>query len=358
MKKGWVLFVFPCIFAACLCVPGRSFANKIAHLALWASSPAAAMEYSGSNTDVQNNPFGNFLPHNSPEQSYENPFEDFDIQSVKPTPTPFVPDYDHPITEICYTPALNDITYKKENCYVKNLTDYNRSDVESQLLAQVDFKVEKNSDQPQILIMHTHATESYQNHPEPYYDPEYSCRDTDTSKNMVSVGAIIAGQLNKLGYNTLHDTTLHDYPSYNASYGRSKATVEQYLEKYPSIKIVLDVHRDAIERSNGTRVKPTVTINGKKYAQVMIICGADNGYLNMPNFRKNLRFASHLQNSMETLYPGFTRPVLFDYRNYNQQLTTGSLLIEVGGHANTLEEAHNSAEAIAYALANALDNMV
>jgi stage II sporulation protein P len=89
----------------------------------------------------------------------------------------------------------------------------------------------------------------------------------------------------------------------------------------------------------------------------MIISGADNGYLNMPNFRKNLRFASHLQNSMETLYPGFTRPILFDYRNYNQQLTTGSLLIEVGGHANTLEEAQNSAHLIAQSLAHTFDNV-
>ena len=117
------------------------------------------------------------------------------------------------------------------------------------------------------------------------------------------------------------------------------------------------MHRDAIERADGTRIKPVVTINGKQYAQVMIISGADNGHLNMPNYKKNLRFASHLQNSMESLYPGFTRPILFDYRNYNQQLTTGSLLVEVGGHANTLEEAHNSALLIAYSLADVFDKM-
>ena len=173
---------------------------------------------------------------------------------------------------------------------------------------------------------------------------------------MVSVGRIIAEKLNNLGYNTLHDATLHDYPSYNDSYSRSKATVEKYLAEYPSIKVVLDVHRDAIERDDGTRIKPVVTINGKRYAQVMIISGADNGYLNMPDYIKNLRFASHFQNAMESLYPGFTRPILFDYRNYNQQLTTGSLLIEVGGHANTLEEAQNSAQLIAYSLAKVFDD--
>ncbi|MEG1049872.1 MAG: stage II sporulation protein P, partial [Oscillospiraceae bacterium] len=84
---------------------------------------------------------------------------------------------------------------------------------------------------------------------------------------------------------------------------------------------------------------------------------ADNGYLNMPNYKKNLRFASQLQNSMETLYQGLTRPILFDYRNYNQQLSTGSVLIEVGSHANTLEEAQNSAKLIAYSIANMFEKV-
>ncbi|MEG3030520.1 MAG: stage II sporulation protein P [Oscillospiraceae bacterium] len=283
---------------------------------------------------------------------FDSPFKDFAL----PKNTPLY-DTDYPIAEMTYAPALNSITYQRQNCYVKNMTKLSKGEVETQLLAPLDFEVEKDSPLPQILIMHTHATESYQNHPEPFYDPEYTCRSLDTSLNMVSVGAIIAKQLNLLGYNTLHDDTLHDHPSYNASYGRSKATVQDYLEKYPSIKIVLDIHRDAIERKDGTRIKPVITLQNKKYAQVMIICGADNGYLNMPNYKKNLRFASHLQNSMETLYPGFTRPLLFDYRNYNQQLSTGSLLIEVGSHANTLEEAQNSAKLIAYSLAKMFERV-
>ena len=174
----------------------------------------------------------------------------------------------------------------------------------------------------------------------------------------MSAGRIITEKLNELGYNTLQDKTLHDYPSYNASYGRSKKTVENYLEKYPSIKVVLDIHRDAIERQDGTRIKPVININGKDCAQIMIICGADNGSMNMPNFRKNLHFASNLQNSLESLYPGLTRPLLFDYRNYNQQLTTGSLLIEIGSHASTLTEAQNSAELIACGLAETFDKFL
>ncbi|MBE6877802.1 MAG: stage II sporulation protein P [Ruminococcaceae bacterium] len=359
MKKIWILFIFPAI-VLCFLTAFKGAAESTARLTLSALHPLKAVKYVmlADNASAGISPLP-FFPHNDDNADYENPFEGFELEkpaaNATPQPQP-VPDFSHPIVPMTYTPVLNDVTYKRQNCYIKNVTQLSKTEVEAELLQEMAFKVEKNSSKPQILIMHTHATESYQNWNELYYDPAYTCRDTDVTKNMVSVGKIIADKLNDLGYNTLHDATLHDYPNYNGSYDRSKATVESYLTKYPSIKVVLDVHRDAIERTDGTRIKPVVTINGKQCAQVMIISGADNGYLNMPNFKKNLRFASHLQNSMETLYPGFTRPVLFDYRNYNQQLTTGSLLIEVGGHANTLEEAQNAAKLIAYSLAHTFDN--
>lgn len=356
MKRFWVLFGFPLLMLCVFAFFGKSLAADIPRVMLSLSNPRETMEYLGSMPQNDNANEADTEENDDKTAAAENPFSDFDINDPQTytTPAPAV-DEDYPIVEMTYAPVINNVTYQKQNCYVKNLTSLSQQEVTAELLQEMAFKVEKNSDEPQILIMHTHATESYQNYPELFYDPEYSCRDTDVSKNMVSVGKIMAEKLNALGYNTLHDATLHDYPSYNDSYSRSKATVESYLEKYPSIKVVLDVHRDAIERSDGTRIKPVVTINGKRYAQVMIISGADNGYLNMPNYKKNLRFASHLQNAMESLYPGLTRPILFDYRNYNQQLTTGSLLIEVGGHANTLEEAQNSAGLIAYSLAKVFD---
>ncbi|MBQ7816453.1 MAG: stage II sporulation protein P [Oscillospiraceae bacterium] len=357
LKKMWVLFILPALLITAMAVFKENFADVAARFALFALNPVGSAGYIADSSASGHSFDLNLFPREDTDKTYPSPFENFVLQDTAPAPTLPPYDTDYPIVEMTYAPLLNDVTYRRQNCYVKNVTDYTKAEVETELLATLDFKVEKNSSEPQILIMHTHATESYQNHPELYYDPAYACRDTDTNKNMVSVGKILADKLNELGYNTLQDTTLHDYPNYNGSYERSRITVEKYLEKYPSIKVVLDVHRDAIERSDGTRIKPVVTINGKRYAQVMLISGADNGYLNMPNFRKNLRFASHFQNSMETLYPGFTRPILFDYRNYNQQLTTGSLLIEVGGHANTLEEAQNSATLIAYSLAHTFDTI-
>ena len=130
---------------------------------------------------------------------------------------------------------------------------------------------------------------------------------------------------------------------------------EQYLAQYPSIKVVLDVHRDAIERENGTRCAPVCSIDGRQAAQVMIICGCDNGTsVQLPAWRQNLRFAAAWERSMEAKYPGLTRPVLFSYRFYNQDLTTGSLLIEIGGHGNNLNEALYAGYLAAQGLADAL----
>ncbi len=233
---------------------------------------------------------------------------------------------------------------------VRNCTALSDAEVAAEMMQALPFSIEVGSSAPQVLIMHTHATETYELAERSWCDPAFSARSTDLSVNMAAVGDEIAAQLNAAGIMTLHDTTLHDYPSYTGSYAKSNATVSAYLAQYSSIKVVLDVHRDAIQYDDGTRVKPVVTIDGQKAAQVMIICGADRGG-NLPNFRQNLRFASRWQDKMEGMYPGLTRPVLFDYRYYNQDLTTGSLLIEMGGHANTLEEAKYSGRLVGKALA-------
>ena len=291
-----------------------------------------------------------------------NPFRGMTIKdflSDTPVQTPAqseeISPYYNVIKEF-FSSTESDIVLKKDRCYVKNLTHMSARDVKSIMLSPVGFTVEKNSSQPQILIMHTHATESYIPMATDSYDENYAFRSTDNTKNMTAVGKVMADTLNSLGYNTLQDTTLHDYPSYNGSYDNSKETVEKYLRQYPSIKIVLDIHRDAVER-NGSIIAPVVTINGTEYAQIMIISGRDNGYMNMPNYRENLKFATMVQNSVAGLYPGMARPVLFDYRNYNQQLTTGSILVEIGTHGSTLTRAKNSAAAFAQGLARALDNM-
>lgn len=203
--------------------------------------------------------------------------------------------------------------------------------------------------------MHTHATEDYRLSAGLWYSPGDGARTTDTNLNMCAVGRVMADTLNAAGLNTLHDETLNDYPSYTGSYANSRAVVQRYLAQYPSIKVVLDVHRDAIETEGGSRMAPVCTVDGRQAAQVMIICGCDNGgSVQLPDWRQNLRFAAAWERSMEGMYPGFTRPVLFSYRFYNQDLTTGSLLIEIGGHGNNLNEALYAGQLAANGLVQAL----
>ena len=238
---------------------------------------------------------------------------------------------------------------------IKNNTRQTAADIAAEAAQPLPFAIEKDSAAPQVLIMHTHATEDYRLSAGLWFTPGDGARSTDRSINMCAVGRVMADTLNAAGICTLHDETLNDYPSYTGSYANSRAVVQQYLARYPSIKVVLDVHRDAIETESGSRYAPVCTVDGRQAAQVMIICGCDNGTtVQLPGWRQNLRFAAAWERSMEGMYPGFTRPVLFSYRFYNQDLTTGSLLIEIGGHGNNLNEALYAAQLAAKGLAAAL----
>ena len=296
--------------------------------------------------------YGELLIPNSTDEERRVPDKAYD---VGPEPYPeSLENRDGEITAMCYG------TFKGDNYIdldkagqVRNVTSLpNNTLLEESRLAP-DFEIEKNGE-PQVLIMHTHATESYEPYERDFYDSSFNSRTTDPNMNMAAVGDAIAEQLEAAGIAVLHDTTMHDYPSYNDSYDRSRETVQKILEENPSIKIVLDIHRDAIERESGERIAPVAEIDGKNAAQVMIISGCDDGSMGMPNYLKNFRFASLLQQQLESDYQGLTRPILFDYRKYNQDLTTGSILIEVGGHANSVDQAVYSGELIGKSLAKAL----
>ena len=234
---------------------------------------------------------------------------------------------------------------------VRNVTSVSNDVLKEESMKPFDFNIEKDGT-PQILIMHTHETESYEPYERDFYDKDFTCRTTDDSMNMAAVGDAIADKLEKAGIGVIHDVTKHDHPSYNGSYDRSRITVSEILEEYPSIKVVLDIHRDAIEKEDGTRIAPIASINGKNAAQVMIISGCDDGTMNMPDHMLNFRFASALQQQLESDHNGLTRPLLFDYRKYHHDLTTGSILIEVGGHENSIEHAIYSGELIGESLVN------
>ncbi len=244
----------------------------------------------------------------------------------------------------------------KDGGQVRNCTDVSNSDLVAESTKELPFKLEKNSDQPQILIYHTHTTESFEPYARDFYDSSFYSKTTDMTKNIVSVGDNICKQLDKAGITYVHDTLVHDYPSYNEAYASSRKTVQEILKQYPSIKICLDIHRDGIQRADGTRIAPVTQINGKQAAQIMIISGCDDGTMGMPDYMMNFRLASKLQSQIESDWKGLTRPVLFDYRHYNQDLSHGSLLIEVGSHGNSVDQAQYSGELIGQSIANMFNN--
>lgn len=239
-----------------------------------------------------------------------------------------------------------------EDAAFSNTSNVSNNEILKILKQSPTIKLEEGK--PQVLIFHTHSTESYEMQDLGYYEKGSSARTTDERYNMIRVGDEIVAQLEAAGIGVIHDRSLYDYPSYNGAYNRSADAVKKYLKKYPSITVVLDIHRDAIEQSDGTRVKPTAVINGKKAAQVMIIAGVDDGTMDFPKWRENMKFASALQRQMEQSYSGLTRAAMVCHRRYNMYLTTNSLLIEVGGHANALDEAIYSGEMIGKSLVNVL----
>ncbi|MBR6985422.1 MAG: stage II sporulation protein P [Ruminococcus sp.] len=240
-----------------------------------------------------------------------------------------------------------------EKCgQVNNKTDIPNETLLNESRCLPNFTI-KDTDEPQVLIYHTHTTESFEPFVRDEYDAGFNYRTTDPTKNVVMVGDAIQAELEAQGIGVIHVRTIHDYPSYNGSYARSRETIVPILEQYPDIKVALDIHRDAVA-GDGVSYQPYIEADGREAAQVMIISGCDDGTLGMPEYMKNFHFACSLQQKMESDHPGLTRPILFDYRHYNQDLTTGSLLIEVGSHCNTLDQVQYAGQLVGRSLAELL----
>ncbi len=242
---------------------------------------------------------------------------------------------------------------------VGNVVVSNKSNTEINLEKYIDKKGEYGEitrDEPYILIYHTHTTEGYQLLDIGWYSDKYNSRTQDSRKNMVRVGEELCRSLERAGFKVIHDKNIYD-ESYNGAYSRSLVNVKKILEEYPSIRITLDVHRDAIHYDNGTKCKPTAVIEEHKAAQVMIITGCEgDGVENFPFWQQNLAFALDLQEQAEELFGGLMRPVFFCNRKYNMDVTPCSLLLEFGTDANTLEEAVYSANLIGTALGELLNS--
>ena len=192
---------------------------------------------------------------------------------------------------------------------------------------------------PQILIVHTHGSESYSMTDGDTYEESDPYRTTDCAHNVVRVGEEMATVFRAYGFQVVHDTTLFDYPSYNGAYDRSCGAVERWLEQYPTIRVILDVHRDALVGAEGEIYKMVSQEAGEKVAQVMMVLGTDAGGAEHPRWKDNLAFALRLQKNLVKGYTSLVRPTVLRTSRYNQHLSPCSILVEVGGHGNSLSEA-------------------
>lgn len=210
---------------------------------------------------------------------------------------------------------------------------------------------------PQILIVHTHGSEAYSQTDGLTYQESDPYRTTDCTRNMVRVGEEMAQIFRENGFEVIHDTNLYDYPAYNGAYDRSGAAVKDWLAKYPTIKIILDVHRDALVGTDGSIYKLVSEENGEKVAQVMLVVGTDGGGASHPYWIDNLALAIRYQQELISDYISLARPIVLRNSRYNQYLSTGSLLVEVGGHGNTLTEALAGARLFAESVSQVLLGM-
>lgn len=210
---------------------------------------------------------------------------------------------------------------------------------------------------PQILILHSHGSEAYSQNDGDLYQESDSFRTTDCTHNVVRVGEEMAQVFRAHGFQVVHDTNLYDYPAYNGAYERSQAAVRDWLAKYPTIRIILDVHRDALVGTDGAIYKLVSQENEKKVAQVMLVVGSDSGGANHPSWANNLALAIRLQKELISDYVSLARPIALRSSSYNQELSPVSLLVEVGGHGNTLTEALDGARLFAESVSQVLSGM-
>ena len=217
------------------------------------------------------------------------------------------------------------------------------------LLAE-PLELELRGDGPTVLILHSHTTESFTGGD---YAETSPYRTLDPAHNMLALGAEVAAILEEAGIGVIHDTAFHDYPSYNGAYNHAAQSTKAILEEYPSICLVLDLHRDAADTPTG-QLATECDLDGEKAAQLMFVLGTDER-LKHPDWERNLSLALKLQTILQQEHPGICRDLNLSRNRYNQHLGEYALLIEIGAAGNTLDEAKRAARELANAIVRLAD---
>ena len=212
-------------------------------------------------------------------------------------------------------------------------------DLEQLLSAPLKWRL--NDGRVRVLIVHTHTTESYTGN----YEPVEPYRSLEETQNMLAIGDELARVLELGGIQVIHDRTIHDYPDYSGAYQRTRQTIAARLEEYPTVCMVLDLHRDAAAGDDYGALVTQATVGGQSSAQLMFVAGSG-----FDGWQHNLSLALKLSAQLEREDPGITRPVSLRAKQYNLDLNPGSLLVEVGAAGNTRQEAIIAANALGRAI--------
>lgn len=202
---------------------------------------------------------------------------------------------------------------------------------------------------PKVLLYSTHSTESYTPGSEPYA-PSAEYRTLENGQNMLSVGQFLGERLRQLGMEVIVDGSIHDSPSYNGAYSHARKGITRLLQENPDVNLVLDLHRDAVQTKSGQL--RTAVAGRPDCARIMLVVGTNASGTKHPDWQENLAVALKLDGILQAIQPGITRPLSLRAQRFNQDLSQGALLVEIGAAGNTRQEALQAAEVLAQAVAH------
>ena len=255
-----------------------------------------------------------------------------------------------PLTQADLSAENGEVRINNDTSYDVSVNDYLSKEYPIEPI--VPFEAPDN---PKVLVIHTHGTESFtSSDSDSYPKSELSPRSTDITKNVVGLGKELSDSLNMYGISSVHCEIMHDEKSFLSAYSESSKSIKEYLEKYPTIEYIIDLHRDSIVRSTNEKIKPTAEICGEKTAQIMFVIGTDEGGAAHPEWRKNLTAALKIQKRIADDYPSLLRPLNLRSSRFNQHFAPGAFILEVGSCGNTYEEASRAVKLFAGSFARAV----
>lgn len=267
-------------------------------------------------------------------------------------------DEDGRISYCFYENEENELEMPKENIIsgqeitIQNMT---KLSIDANALLKEPLSLEFNRNGPKIMIYHTHTTESFIKRLEDLNKKDVPVWSLDPQESVVRVGHELAELLRKkYGYDVVHNGTIHDYPDFGESYNNAYTTINNYLKSYPSIKVIFDIHRDGLS-ANQPKLRLTTQIGGKDVAKIMFVVGTNTNRSEHINWKENLKLAIKLQENLNRQHPGLARHIYISSNAYNQNLSKGSLLIEIGGDGNLLSECLESVKYLAKAISEVIN---